>query len=175
MKSTETGARAFDGAVGAIDVAVGAIANAPGPVPQKEREDVGDVVSMAPGGHRWVMSALFAVLGFVQPSFAQTAIDGDTLSLNGETIRSYGIDAPKRKQTCGNWPAGELAQEALASRDDPQRDGLGVHAAQRRLPQPGDRSQDGRSRGTLARLRGGVGLSSAGEGRQAEVKLIPRH
>ena len=45
---------------------------------------------------------------------AQTAVDGDTLKIGGQTIRLYGIDAPELKQTCGNWPAGELAQEALA-------------------------------------------------------------
>ena len=46
---------------------------------------------------------------------AQTAVDGDTLKLGGQTIRLYGIDAPELKQICGNWPAGEMAQEALAS------------------------------------------------------------
>jgi len=110
MKSTENGARAF-----AFEVAVAAMANAPGPVTQKEREGVRDVVSIAPGRRRWAVSVLLAVLGFVQPSFAQSAIDGDTLSFNGQTIRLYGIDAPELKQTCGNRPAGELAHEALAS------------------------------------------------------------
>jgi len=70
---------------------------------------------MTPGRYRLAISALIGVLGFVHSTLAQTAIDGDTLSLNGQTIRLYGIDAPELKQTCGNWPAGELAQEALAS------------------------------------------------------------
>ena len=70
---------------------------------------------MTPGRYRLAISALLGVLGFVHSTLAQTAIDGDTLSLNGQTIRLYGIDAPELKQTCGNWPAGELAQEALAS------------------------------------------------------------
>ena len=48
-------------------------------------------------------------------AIAQTAVDGDTLRLDNQTIRLYGIDAPELKQTCGSWPAGELAQEALAS------------------------------------------------------------
>ena len=54
-------------------------------------------------------------LAFTSAAIAQIAIDGDTLKLSGQTIRLYGIDAPELKQTCGNWPAGELAQEALAS------------------------------------------------------------
>lgn len=56
-------------------------------------------------------------MGFVLNSaaIAQTAIDGDTLKLGGLTIRLFGIDAPEMKQACRDWPAGELAQEALAS------------------------------------------------------------
>ncbi len=54
-------------------------------------------------------------LAFASAAIAQTAVDGDTLKLGGQTIGIYGIDAPELKQTCGNWPAGELAQEALAS------------------------------------------------------------
>ena len=56
-----------------------------------------------------------AFFAFTSAAIAQTAVDGDTLKLGGQTIILYGIDAPELKQTCGSWPAGELAQEALAS------------------------------------------------------------
>ena len=70
-------------------------------------------------GSTLVRSFCLGLIGVAVTSAAiaqtQTAVDGDTLKLGGQTIRLYGIDAPEMKQTCGNWPAGELAQEALAS------------------------------------------------------------
>jgi endonuclease YncB( thermonuclease family) len=41
-------------------------------------------------------------------------VDGDTLEVNGEKIRRYGIDAPEAGQACakrggGTWPCGKLA------------------------------------------------------------------
>ena len=44
-------------------------------------------------------------------------IDGDTLSVAGETVRLFSIDAPERAQTCagpdGDWPCGRWASRAL--------------------------------------------------------------
>jgi endonuclease YncB( thermonuclease family) len=39
--------------------------------------------------------------------------DGDTIKLNGNTYRLWGIDAPESKQWCGDYPAGVLATAAL--------------------------------------------------------------
>lgn len=58
------------------------------------------------------LSGLFAVLMAI-PAAAQTAVDGDTLKLNGTTWRLHGIDAAESKQWCGDYPAGALASEAL--------------------------------------------------------------
>ena len=42
-------------------------------------------------------------------------IDGDTLKVDGRSIRLYGIDAPELHQTCADgWHAGEQARRALA-------------------------------------------------------------
>lgn len=45
-------------------------------------------------------------------------LDGDTLDLNGERIRLYGIDAPEMAQTCRHgareWSCGVEARDALA-------------------------------------------------------------
>ena len=47
---------------------------------------------------------------------AQTVTDGDTIRLNGVSIRLFGIDAPEMKQDCGDgWPAGRLAATHLQS------------------------------------------------------------
>lgn len=44
-------------------------------------------------------------------------IDGDTLAVTGVTFRLFGIDAPERKQTCGDaaekWDCGTAATLAL--------------------------------------------------------------
>ena len=56
-----------------------------------------------------------AIVVVAVPAGAQTITDGDTLRINGQAVRLYGIDAPELKQRCGAWPAGELAHEALSS------------------------------------------------------------
>jgi endonuclease YncB( thermonuclease family) len=43
-----------------------------------------------------------------------TVDDGDTIRLNGTTLRLWGIDSPEMAQTCGDWPAGVAAAYALA-------------------------------------------------------------
>nr|WP_240535349.1 thermonuclease family protein [Rhizobium freirei] len=47
------------------------------------------------------------------------AIDGDTLSINGERLRLKGIDAPEYRQRCrrggADWACGEEARKALAT------------------------------------------------------------
>ena len=45
---------------------------------------------------------------------AWRVIDGDTLDLDGERIRLFGIDAPERGQSCGPLDCGKAATEALA-------------------------------------------------------------
>lgn len=45
---------------------------------------------------------------------APSVVDGDTLKLDGRSIRLYGIDAPELAQTCDGWPGGEIARRALA-------------------------------------------------------------
>lgn len=48
------------------------------------------------------------------PAQAQvTVTDGDSLKVNGTTIRLYGIDAPELNQWCGNYPAGIVAAGTL--------------------------------------------------------------
>lgn len=48
------------------------------------------------------------------PVAAQTAIDGDTIKLDGTTWRLWGIDAPEAKQLCADgWPAGVEATRAI--------------------------------------------------------------
>ena len=63
--------------------------------------------------------------GKINPCYGQTTllgiptvIDGDTLRLNGQSIRLFAIDAPELDQTClinaVQWPCGQAASEALA-------------------------------------------------------------
>ena len=44
---------------------------------------------------------------------AQSAVDGDTIKLDGVTFRLWGIDAPESKQLCDGAPMGGAATEAL--------------------------------------------------------------
>ena len=45
---------------------------------------------------------------------AQTAVDGDTLRMDGKTYRLWGIDAPESAQTCRDgWQAGRMATTRL--------------------------------------------------------------
>jgi endonuclease YncB( thermonuclease family) len=46
------------------------------------------------------------------------AVDGDSLKLNGKSIRLFGIDAPELRQACHHpddrdWPCGKLSHDAL--------------------------------------------------------------
>ena len=55
---------------------------------------------------------VFAIVG--QSALAQTAVDGDTIKLDGTTYRLWGIDAPETRQTCtSGWPAGMEATDLL--------------------------------------------------------------
>ena len=48
------------------------------------------------------------------PAAAQTAVDGDTIKLDGTTWRLWGIDVPETKQaSLDGWPAGIEAIAAL--------------------------------------------------------------
>lgn len=67
--------------------------------------------------------AAFLLTFLATPSSAQsiigqaTAVDGDSLSVGGMSVRIFGIDAPEGKQTCSKdgseWPCGEEARTRL--------------------------------------------------------------
>lgn len=57
------------------------------------------------------LGALLAALAGGAP--AQTALDGDTIRLDGATYRLWGIDAPEKGQWCGSYPAGITAEGTL--------------------------------------------------------------
>jgi endonuclease YncB( thermonuclease family) len=58
---------------------------------------------------------LSALLLLAVPAAAQTAVDGDTIKLNGTLYELRGIDAPEMAQICvDGWPAGFESRKALA-------------------------------------------------------------
>jgi endonuclease YncB( thermonuclease family) len=70
-------------------------------------------------GSLWAMRWLI-VLALLLPMSAaaqQYVVDGDTLKIDGERIRLYGIDAAELHQPCdnGEWRPGPLARDALAA------------------------------------------------------------
>lgn len=68
-----------------------------------------------PRNRKLKLPAILALALLAAPALAQTATDGDTLRIGALIIRLHGIDAPELKQRCGDWPAGELALEALGA------------------------------------------------------------
>lgn len=66
-------------------------------------------------GEMIALTVLVGVLLFGSDARAQTVVDGDTLKINGTTIRLHGIDAPEMHQTCNGWPAGPLSAAFLRS------------------------------------------------------------
>jgi endonuclease YncB( thermonuclease family) len=65
-----------------------------------------------------VIISLGTVAGAGTPGGFATAIDGDTLVIEGEKVRLFGIDAPELHQTCKrdgkDWSCGAAAAEQLA-------------------------------------------------------------
>jgi len=69
-----------------------------------------------------ILVALVFALSTTGPSLAQTAVNGDTIELDGVMYRLGGIDAPDIEQICTDgWRAGVAAVERLAEliRDRP--------------------------------------------------------
>lgn len=59
-----------------------------------------------------VLLLMLALLG--NSAKAQTAVDGDTIKLNGTTFRIWGIDAAEARQVCRDgWMAGKEASKAM--------------------------------------------------------------
>lgn len=64
---------------------------------------------------RWLMTAV-VLLGMTGNAAAQSVrvVDGDTISLNGESVRIWGIDAPETKQACADrWMGGQAASSFM--------------------------------------------------------------
>jgi endonuclease YncB( thermonuclease family) len=64
---------------------------------------------------RWLI--ILALLLPLPAAAQQRVVDGDTLKIDGERIRLYGIDAPELHQACdnGQWRPGPMARDALAA------------------------------------------------------------
>lgn len=86
-----------------------------------------------------VIALSFAVLLVALPAAAQQIIrgsiewiaDGDTLTVAGQTIRLWGIDAPEMHQDCtrdgSSYPCGEVARSVLAGLIGESRLACSVH------------------------------------------------
>ena len=66
-----------------------------------------------------VLALVAAPLAAQTVTGSATVSDGDTLTVAGETIRLFGIDAPELGQSCEGkggapWPCGAWAQDVLA-------------------------------------------------------------
>ncbi len=48
------------------------------------------------------------------PRGTAVVADGDTLKIGGVKVRIFGIDAPEKAQTCGDWACGVAARDRLA-------------------------------------------------------------
>lgn len=61
------------------------------------------------------LALVFGLTCQVTQAQAQQAwvVDGDTLRIDGQRFRIFGIDAPEKSQWCGDWPAGLEATNAM--------------------------------------------------------------
>lgn len=61
----------------------------------------------------WLI-ALLSMMASASASAQTAVIDGDTIRVNGQPFRIFGIDAPEKVQWCGDdYPAGELSARTL--------------------------------------------------------------